>query len=365
LSGFRKGRPLPRKIKRTPVYEETEMRILLIGATGFIGSYVTPELQSLGHHVCVFHRGKTSVTNAEEIIGDRKCLADKTTDFRRFAPDVVVDMVLSSRGQAELFMNVFRGLARRAVVLSSMDVYMAAGILHGTEPGPPQELPLTETSEVRRNRQVYPAASVKALQNVFDWLDDEYDKVSVEETVQNDAALPTTVLRLPMVFGPGDRLHRIFPILKRIADGRRHFLFASDAAAWRGSRGYVQNVAHAIVLAATSDQAAGRVYNIAEPTTFTELEWARLVAKAAEWPGNFVTLPPEKIPAHLRTPGNLAQHWVASSQRIREELGYEELISLDEGLRRTIAWERQNPPSQVDSRQFDYDAEDKALAESS
>jgi nucleoside-diphosphate-sugar epimerase len=114
-------------------------------------------------------------------------------------------------------MNVFRGFARRAVVLSSMDVYRAAGVLHGTEPGPLQALPLTEMSEVRRNRHVYPVASVKALQNVFEWLDEEYDKVSVEQTVQNEAALPATVLRLPMLYGPGDRLHRLFPILKRIS----------------------------------------------------------------------------------------------------------------------------------------------------
>jgi nucleoside-diphosphate-sugar epimerase len=220
-------------------------------------------------------------------------------------------------------------------------------------------------SEVRKNRQVYPAASVKALQNVFEWLDEEYDKVSVEQTLQNDAALPATVLRLPMVYGPGDRLHSLFPILKRITDGRHHILLASDVAAWRGSRGYVENVAHAIALAVTLDQASGRIYNVAEPTTFTELEWARLVAKTIGWPGGLVTLPAEKAPAHLRNPGNLAQHWVASSQRIREELGYEELISVEEGLRRTIAWERQNLPSHVDSRQFDYDAEDKALAQSS
>ena len=338
------------------------MRILLIGATGFIGSYVTPELQSLGHHVCVFHRGKTSVSNAEEIIGDRKRLGESTGDVRRFAPDVVVDMVLSSKDQAEQFMNVFHGFVGRAVVLSSMDVYRAAGILHGTEPGPLQALPLTEMSEVRRNPQVYPVASVKALQNVFEWLDDEYDKVSVEQTVQNDAALPATILRLPMVYGPGDRLHRLYPILKRIADGRSTLPFASDAAAWRGSRGYVENVAHAIALAATLNQAAGRVYNIAEPTTFTELEWARLVAKAARWQGDFVALPAERAPGHLRSENNLAQHWLADSQRIREELGYAEVIPLDEGLRRTIAWESQNPPAQVDSRQFDYDAEDKALS---
>jgi nucleoside-diphosphate-sugar epimerase len=33
-----------------------------------------------------------------------------------------------------------------------------------------------------------------------------------------------------------------------------------------------------------------------------------------------------------------------SSSRIRDELGYVEPISLDEALRRTIAWERANPP---------------------
>ncbi len=222
-------------------------------------------------------------------------------------------------------------------------------------------MPLTESSELRRNLRLYPEPSIKALQNVFEWLDDDYDKVSVESAVQNDAALPVTVLRLPMVYGPGDRLHRLFPILKRVMDGRPHILFAADFAGWRGSRGYVENVAHAIALAVTLDQSVGRVYNVAEPHAFTELEWAQAVTKAAGWQGEFITLPPELAPAHLRNSANLAQHWVASSQRIREELGYTETVSLEESLRRTIAWERQNPPSHVDSQDFDYDAEDKAI----
>jgi nucleoside-diphosphate-sugar epimerase len=337
------------------------MRILLIGATGFIGSHVTPQLRSLGHRVCVFHRGKTPLRDAEEIIGNRNHLAGSADALRRFAPEVVVDMVLSSRPQAEQFMSVFRGLARRAVVLSSIDVYRAAGVLHGTEPGAPQSLPLAESSELRGNLRLYPATSIKAMQHVFEWLDDDYDKVSVESAVQNDDALPVTVLRLPMVYGPGDRLHRLFPILKRVLDGRPHMLLAADFAGWRGSRGYVENVAHAITLAVTLDQSAGRVYNVAEPHAFTELEWARAVTKAAGWQGELITLPPELAPAHLRNPANLAQHWVASSQRIREELGYAEPVSLDEALRRTIVWERQNPPSHVDSQDFDYDAEDEAI----
>jgi hypothetical protein len=34
---------------------------------------------------------------------------------------------------------------------------------------------------------------------------------------------------------------------------------------------------------------------------------------------------------------------------------------MDEAIRRTIAWELQNPPSAINLKQFDYPAEDAAL----
>ena len=48
--------------------------------------------------------------------------------------------------------------------------------------------------------------------------------------------------------------------------------------------------------------------------------------------------------------------------RIRRDLGYTEIVSLDEALRRTIDWERAHPPAHVDPAQFDYAAEDAILA---
>jgi hypothetical protein len=62
------------------------------------------------------------------------------------------------------------------------------------------------------------------LQNTFTWLDEHYDKIAVEEAIQGDPAVPWTILRLPMVYGPGDPLHRFFPLLKRITDGRSSIL---------------------------------------------------------------------------------------------------------------------------------------------
>ena len=49
------------------------------------------------------------------------------------------------------------------------------------------------------------------------------------------------------------------------------------------------------------------------------------------------------------------------SGRIRQELGYSEALPLEEALRRTIAWERANPPAQIDPAHFDYAAEDVVL----
>jgi len=166
-----------------------------------------------------------------------------------------------------------------------------------------------------------------------------------------------------MVYGPGDPLHRFFPLLKRCADGRSSILLPDDFAAWRGPRGYVENIAHAIALAATSDQAAGCVYNICEEPTLSELDWQARIAKQMKWPGRFVVLPRERTPKHLLLPGNAAQHVVATSERIRTELGYKELVEIDEAIQRTAAWEQRNPPSTINLQQFDYDAEDAALAQ--
>lgn len=340
------------------------MQILLIGGNGFIGSSVVRELRASGHQVAIFHRAANSRLNADvvRIQGDRNCLSDHREQIQRFSPDVIIDLILSSGEQARQLMSTSRNLVRRVVAISSMDVYRAWGVLHGSEPGPLEPLPLTERSPVRIVRRLYPPETLKTLRSIFTWVNEDYDKIAVEEAILNSCEVSGTVLRLPMVYGPGDPLHRFFPLLKRFADGRSSILLSEDLAAWRGPRGYVENVAHAIALAATSDQAAGGVYNICEEPTFEELAFQTRIATLAQWPGKFVVLSREQTPKHLVQPGNAAQHIVASSERIRAELRYKEPVDIDEAIRRTIAWEQKNPPTTINLQQFDYDAEDAALA---
>jgi nucleoside-diphosphate-sugar epimerase len=339
------------------------MRILLIGGNGFIGRFAVATLKQHGHAVAVFRRGTMPApAGVDEIRGDRNQLNASAEKLKHFAPDVVIDLVISSGSQAEELMNIFRGVARRVVMLSSIDVYRAVGVSHGTESGPLQELPLTEASELRRVLHPYPPDSVRVLRQIFSWVTDDYDKIPAERIVMNDPKLPGTVLRLPMVYGPGDPLHRFYPVVKRIADGRRHIIFAETLAAWHSPRGYVENVAAAIALAATDDRAARRIYNVCEEPSFSELEWARKIAREMKWEGEFLALPAERTPSHLLKPGNTAQHWTASSARIRRELGYEEPVAMEEAIRRTIGWERENPPDVAFLAQFDYVAEDAAIA---
>ncbi|MGC1649944.1 MAG: NAD-dependent epimerase/dehydratase family protein [Candidatus Sulfotelmatobacter sp.] len=339
------------------------MRVLLIGGNGFIGRFVVAALKQRGNAVAVFHRGTTAVSaGVDEVRGDHNQLNSSAEELKRFAPDVVIDLVLSSGPQAEALMNVFRGAIRRIVMLSSMDVYRAVGISQGTEDGPLLDVPLTEDSELRRNLHPYPPAVLQVMRKIFPWATDDYDKIPAEHIVMNDPELPGTVLRLPMVYGPGDPLHRFYPVVKRVADGRCHIIFPETLAAWRSPRGYVENVAAAIALAATDDRASGRIYNVCEEPAFSELEWAGKIANEMKWDGEFVVLPVERTPRHLLKPGNAAQHWTASSARIRRELGYKEPVAIEEAIRRTIGWHRENSPPFEFLAQFDYPAEDTAIA---
>ena len=339
------------------------MKILVIGGSGFIGPFIIGELVRQGHEVTLVHRGHAKPVlpeSVQRIPTDRNNLRVHRKMFERLAADAVIDVILSDERQAKDLMENFRGVTGHIVALSSQDVYRAYGVLLGSEPGLPQPTPLTEESEVRTKLRPYKPEQMRMVRAAFSWITDDYDKIPVERTVLNDPQLPGTVVRLPMVYGPGDPLHRLFPIIKRIVDGRPAILLEAKYGSLRLPRGYVENVAAAVALAATSPKAAGRIYNIATQEQFSELEWAQKIGQAMGWKGAVISVPKDQAPEHIQTSMNTDQDWVVSSTRIREELGFVDPVPLDGALARTIEWERANPPA-VNPAQFDYAAEDALL----
>ncbi len=341
------------------------MRVLLIGGTGFVGPHVVHRLVVRAHDVVVFHRGVTEAELPPRVVrwlGDRSHLADYRALFKRFSPDVVLDTRPMRGEQSQQLMKSVKGIAGRVVALSSGDVYRAYGTLRGLEPGPLEPVPIAEDAPLRHRLYPYRGHSPRPPDDPMRWAD-EYDKISVERAVMGDDALPGTVLRLPMVYGPGDDQHRLYPYLKRMDDGRPAIIMDEALSRWRWARGYVENVADAVLAAVVDERASGRVYNVSEPDALSEKEWVEAIANATGWTGRVVALPGERLPAPFKQPLNFRQHLTYNTQRIRNELGYVESVPRALAIARTIDWERKHPPSQIDPSEFDYGAEDRVLAE--
>lgn len=302
----------------------------MLGGTGFVGPFVVKQLVEQGCEVTVFHRGRHEpalTAGAKHVHGEFARLPDHLPTLTRRALDVVVDVNpgLAKAGHGVLH---FAGIARRGVVLTSMDVYRAMSVLWGVDAGPPQQMPVTEESELRSQPSPDLGANV------------DFDNLDVERAVAaRSDELPVTVLRCPVIYGPFDSQRRLRHYVRAMADGRPAILLDSRLARLRLTRGYVENVAHAVVTVVSDDRSAGRTYNAGEHDALSEAEWVRAVGAAFGWNGDVVVADPSALPAKLRVPLP-RQDLVADTSRMRHELGYAEVVSRSEGLGRAIEWER-------------------------
>lgn len=288
------------------------MRVLAIGGTGFIGIHIVRQLASCGHVVAVYHRGQTRAVLPEcvrQIIDPYSTMPIRgfPAELFDFGPDVVIHTLAMGAVDAQACVRAFAGRAERLVLLSSGDVYRAYGRFTRIEPGVPEQGLLSEDAPLRS--VLYPYRAQASSQDALQYW---YEKILAERAVLSEPALPGTVLRLPKVYGPGGNED-----LATIYRYRNH----SD---WRWTHGFVENVAAAVVLAATHPSAGNRVYNVGEAYTPT-------IAERLAW------LPRSTIESDLNSHFDFTQNMAYDTSRIRTELGYQEIIAEEEGLRRTLS----------------------------
>ena len=335
------------------------MRILLIGGTRFIGAAVVRRLAARGHELAVLNRGESPLAPPDgvlRLVGDRDRLAASADAIRAFAPETVIHNICLNDRQVRDLQDVVRGVAGRLVLVSSVDVYRAYGRLIGTETCGVLPTPIPEDGELRT--VLYPYRSQAKDESDLRW---SYDKIPAEKAALDDAALPGTVLRLPMVIGENDYQHRLFPLWKPMADGRPAIVMSASQAAWRDTLGYVENVAAAVAAAAEDPRAAGRTYNVGD-ADLTSRELAELVATGMAWSGEIVVRPDATLPEALRPSFAANQDLHVSTERLRTELAWTPPVALEDALARTLAWEQANPPATPPPGFPPYEAEDLVLA---
>lgn len=289
------------------------MHLLVIGGTGFIGSWVVRQAVTAGHEVTVLHRGRvgsaTLPEGANSCIGERPLSDPLALDaaLTMREPDAVIHMVAFTGCEAEAAVGALRGRTRRVVVVSSGDVYRAYGRFNGLEPGPPDPTPLDADASPLR-KMLYPYRSKDSLPGS---LEHEYEKILVECAFMAEPSLAPVILRLPKVYGAG-----------RNADLATVHRYAHRPD-WRWTHDYVENVAAAILLAALHPGAGNRRYNVGEAATPTVAERLAL-------------LPSSGIAPDLACLYDFRQDLEYDTRPIRDELGYAGPVGWEEGLRRTL-----------------------------
>jgi len=315
------------------------MRVLVLGGTSLTGPFLVERLNAMGQEVTVFHRGEHETELPEGVRHIHGDFQNLPRELRTPAPDVVVHMWALTEADATRFVELFSGFAGRAVVISSCDVYRAYGRLRrlesGAPPGEQERAPLGEDAPLRESRYPYRNRTGPVE------IPDQYDKVLMEGVLRAQGGLPVTILRFPAVYGPND-YHRFGPWVRKMVPGNGEIQLQADFASWRWTHGFAENVAEAVVLAARKKAAAGRTYNVGEavaPTWAERLsEWARV----AGWGGRIVPVSADELPENERMALDFSHHLVIDTTRIRRELGYTERVTREEGIARTIAWERRH-----------------------
>lgn len=164
------------------------MRVIVIGATGHIGTYLVPRLVRAGHHVVVLSRGTREPyqpdpawDEVERVAVDRDAHDRAGTFGPRVAdltPDVVVDLVCFTEASARHLVESLLPLRPQLLMCGSIWV-------HGT----PTEVPVTEDAERHP------------------WGDYGIKKAAIEQFLLHQAGqpggVPATVLHPGHISGPG------------------------------------------------------------------------------------------------------------------------------------------------------------------
>jgi nucleoside-diphosphate-sugar epimerase len=327
------------------------MRALVIGGTGPTGPLVVEGLARRGYDVAILHSGKHEVDFSrpvEHIHGNAHFVEPLEEALRGRTFDLIIAMY----GRLRHVAQVVRGKTARLIAAGGMP-YKA--FVEGERSGCAVPVLIGEDAPLWRDEA-----------NKFTYL-----MTTTEEAVMDAhraGGYAATVLRFPMIYGPRQVAPREWCIIRRILDGRRRII-VPDGGLKLERRGYVDNVAHAVLLAVDkARESAGRIYNVGDETVWSLRQWVEAIASGLGSTCEVVSMPFD-VARPARPYAGRSFHWVPDIEKIRTELGYRDEVPIAEGMRRTVEWyleKRPDPGGEIEQAladPFDYEREDRLIAD--
>lgn len=328
------------------------MRVLVTGASGFIGRHLCRLLVRRGHSVLALVR-RSSAKAALEEAGVRFAYGDLATGEGLDGAVVEADWVFhlagltKARAEAELHEVNARGTER-----------LLAALLR--RPPPPKLILCSSLAAAgparpgRPRREADAAAPISAYGR---------SKLAGEEVLRRHrAAVPSLIVRPPIVYGPED--HELIPSFVTML--KAGVLLKSGFKRKEYSLVHVADLCDALVAAAErgrplapdgGDPSRG-VYFVSDGGAYAWDEICRAMARAwgkpgmpvlplPEWAGYpalavlqlralFGGPPPALTLDKLREMA--AEAWTCSAERAAQELGFTPAYPLERGLQETLAW---------------------------
>jgi dTDP-glucose 4,6-dehydratase len=156
----------------------------------------------------------------------------------------------------------------------------------------------------------------------------------------NVKKFPMNIIRPSNAYGPGQQLYRVLPrAVVAGLTGQKLPLEGGGGA--KKSYIHAQDLARALYLMAEKAP-LGRIYNAGPKDPVSIRELVEAVARELRMPFEALV---EMRPGR---PGEDAQYWLDSS-RIKNELGWEPEISLEDGVRDMVEWGRKYLPQLADA----------------
>jgi nucleoside-diphosphate-sugar epimerase len=306
-------------------------RVVVIGATGHIGTYLVPRLVNGGHEVTAVSRGARGPYHASpqwdavtRVTADREAEDAEGTFGARIAglrPEVVIDLICFTRASAQQLVEALRPARPLLVHCGTIWVH-----------GPALRVPVTE-DEPRTAYGEYGTgkAEIEALLN--------------EEA--RSGGLPTVVLHPGHISGPG------WPVITPAGnlDPATWTALAAGQALALPDNGlgvlhhvHADDVAQAFELALSRPAAAGNSFHVVAAQAMNQ---RGLAAGAARWFGrepvlDFVTwdeFTRRAGPGHAEvTREHTSRSIAASIARARQVLGYAPRYTSLDALHEALAW---------------------------